>query len=153
MYEKEYHIATKPNVQGVVQPPHKIPYALQPKLKQYLQTLIENDIIADVDEPTDWVHTIVVIEKKDKKLRICLDLKPLNAVILREHYVISTSNDVQSKLSGNTLFTVIDMKDAYWHVKLTTESSYLTTFHTPWGRKRFLRMPFGISSANEIIQK
>ena len=36
---------------------------------------------------------------------------------------------------------------------LTEESSYLTTFHTPWGRKRFLRMPFGLSSASEVMQK
>ena len=153
VYEKEYHIAIKPNVQGVVQPPHKVPYALQPKLKKYLQTLTDNCIIADVDEPTDWVHNIVVVEKKNGQLRICLDSKPLNAVILREHYSIPTPSDVQSQLSGNTLFTVIDMKDAYWHVKLTPESSLLTSFHTPWGRKRFLRMPFGISSASEIMQK
>ena len=45
------------------------------------------------------------------------------------------------------------MKDAYWHVKLMAESSFLTTFHTPWGRKRFLRMPFGLTSASEIMQK
>ena len=45
------------------------------------------------------------------------------------------------------------MKDAYWHVKLSDSSSYLTTFHTPWGRKRFLRMPFGLSSASEVMQK
>ena len=45
------------------------------------------------------------------------------------------------------------MSNAYWHVKLTEESSHLTTFHTPWGRKRFFRMPFGISSASEVLQK
>ena len=45
------------------------------------------------------------------------------------------------------------MKDAYWHVKLTPESSLLTSFYTPWGRKRFLRKPFGILSANKIVQK
>ena len=44
---------------------------------------------------------------------------------------------VQAQLSGNTIFSVVDMKDAYWHVKLSDSSSYLTTFHTPWGRKRF----------------
>ena len=153
MYSKEYHIAIKPDVQGTVQTPHKIPYALQPKLKSYLQTLKDNDIIADVDEPTEWVHNIVVIEKKNKQLRICLDPKPLNAAILREHYIIPTPADVQAKLCNNTLFTVIDMKDAYWHVKLTAESSFLNTFHTPWGRKRFLRMPFGLTSASEIMQK
>ena len=45
------------------------------------------------------------------------------------------------------------MKDSYWHVALDDESSYLCTFHTPWGRKRFKRMPFGISSASEVMQK
>ena len=74
-------------------------------------------------------------------------------MILRERYSIPTPSDVQSQLSGNTLFTVIDTKDAYWHVKLTTQPSLLTSFHTSWGRKRFLRMPFGISSAREIMQK
>ena len=152
-YDKEYVIATKPDVKGVVQPPHKISYALQPRLKEYLQKLADNDIIADVDKPTEWVHNIVVIEKKNKQLRICLDPKPLNAVILREHYNIPTPVDMQSKFSSQALFTVIDMKDAYWHVKLSPESSYLTTFHTPWGRRRFLRMPFGLSSASEVMQK
>ena len=77
----------------------------------------------------------------------------MNATILRECYLIPTPADVQSQLSGKRLFSVIDMKDGYWHVALTEESSYLTTFHTPWGRKRFLRMPFGLSSASEVMQK
>ena len=47
LYEKEYHIAIKPNVEGVVQPPHKVSYALQLKLKKYLHTLTDNCIIAD----------------------------------------------------------------------------------------------------------
>ena len=51
------------------------------------------------------------------------------------------------------ILTVIDRKDGYWHVKLSEESSYLCTFHTPCRRKRFVRMPFGISSAREVMQK
>ena len=101
-----------------MQASHKVPYALQPNLKKYLQSLKENDIIADVDKPTKWVHNIVV-----------LDPKPLNAVISRKHYLIPTPADVQTKLSGKSLFTVIGMKDAYWHVKLSSLSSFLTTFH------------------------
>ena len=86
-------------------------------------------------------------------MRVCLDPKPLNVAIKRERYEIPTPADVQSRLSGMCVFTVIDMQDAYWHVRLSPESSYLCTFHTPWGRKRFLRMPFGISSASEVMQK
>ena len=60
--------------------------ALQSKLKKYLQTLKENNIIVDVDEPTGWVHNIVVVEKKDKQLWICLDLKPIDAEISRQQF-------------------------------------------------------------------
>ena len=70
-----------------------------------------------------------------------------------ERYTIPTPGDVQSQLSGKKVFTVVNMKDAYWHVKLSEETSYYCTFNTPWGRKRFLRMPFGICSASEIMQK
>ena len=36
---------------------------------------------------------------------------------------------------------------------LDDESSYLTTFHTPFGRYRWRRLPFGISSAPEVFQR
>ena len=68
-------------------------------------------------------------------------------------YEIPTPVDVQSQLGDKHIFTVIDIKDGYWHVKLTEESSHLCTFHTPWGRKTFKCMPFGISSASEVMQK
>lgn len=64
-----------------------------------------------------------------------------------------TPADVQTQLNNKKVFTVIDMKDGYWHVKLTDKSSYLCTFNTPWGRMRFRRMPFGILSASEVMQK
>ena len=92
-------------------------------------------------------HNLVIVEKKSGALR------PLNVAIERERHAIPTSGDVQAQLSGMTIFTVADKKDDYWHVKLSEESSYYCTFNTPWGRKRFLRMPSGISSASEIIQK
>ena len=152
-YEKEYHICINEQAKGVIQPPRKVPYAIRPKLKACLDKLTEQGIVADVDVPTDWVNNLVIVEKKNKTLRLCLDPKPLNAAIKRERHVIPTPADVQAQLNGNSIFSVVDMKDAYWHVKLSDESSYLTTFHTPWGRKRFLRMPFGLSSASEVMQK
>ena len=152
-YEQEYHIKLKPDAKGVIQAPHRVPYAIQPKLKEVLKKLTKDGIIADVDGPTEWVNNLVVAEKKSGQLRICLDPKPLNSAIMREQYAIPTPGDVQAKLSGKRIFTVVDMKDAYWHVRLSEESSFLCTFSTPWGRKRFKRMPFGISSASEVMQK
>ena len=102
---------------------------------------------------TDWVSNIVIVEKKNGSLRLCHDPKPLNEAIKRERNNIQTQANVQSQLSWKTIFTVVDMKDRYWHVKLSNQSSYYCTFNTPWGRKQFLCMPFSISSASEVMQK
>ena len=152
-YAKEYHIELKPEVAPVIQTPRRIPYAKHDKLKQTLDRLQAQGIVADVNKPTDWVSNLVIVEKKDKSFRLCLDPKPLNTAIKREYYTIPTPADVYSQLSGKKLYTIFDMRDAYWHVPLSEESSYYTTFHTPWGRKRFMRMPFGISSASEVLQE
>ena len=61
--------------------------------------------------------------------------------------------DVQAQLSGKNIVIVVDMKDGYWHAKLSDESSYFYTFNTPLGRKPCLRMAFGISSTSDIMQK
>ena len=51
------------------------------------------------------------------------------------------------------MFATLDLKDGYWQIELDKESSLLCTFATPFGRYRFTRMPFGISSASEVFQK
>jgi hypothetical protein len=61
--------------------------------------------------------------------------------------------DVTSKLGKVKMFTVLDAKDGFLQVKLDEESTKLTTFHTPFGHYKWLRMPFGISSASEEFQR
>ena len=126
---------------------------MQSKLKKTLDVLKEQNIIADVDKPTEWVSNIFIVEKKNGSLRLCLDPKPLNEAIKHERHNITTPADVQSQLSGKTIFTVVHMTDGYWQVKLSDESSYYCTFNTLWDRKQFLSMRFCISSASEVMQK
>lgn len=153
MFAKEYHIETSSEVRPCIQPQRRIPYTRHDKLKQTLDDLKQREIVDDVDRPTDWVSNLVITEKKNGSMRVCLDPKPLNTAIKREHYEMPTVADVQAKLAGKKIFTVLDLKDGFWQVRLSDESSYLTAFNTPWGRMRFLRMPFGICSASEVMQK
>ena len=53
--------------------------------------------------------------------------------------------DILPELSKAKIFTKVDCKDGYWQIKLTEESSFLTTFATPFGRYKWNRMPFGTS--------
>ena len=51
-------------------------------------------VLKKVDEPTDWVSNLVVVEKKEGSLRLCLDPKNLNKAIKREHHAIPTMQDI-----------------------------------------------------------
>ena len=84
---------------------------------------------------------------------MCLNLKYLNKAILRKKYPMPTIEDIATRLHGAKVFSVLDAKDGFWHVKLDEESSHLTTFHTPFGSYCWCRMPFGISSAPDVFKR
>ena len=130
-----------------------MPYRLLEKLKRRLQELEEKDVIQKVDVPTPWVNSPVIVEKRDQSLRLCLGPRDRNKAIRREHHRIPTAEDIASRLSGKKVFSTVDVKDGFWQVPLTDESSYLCTFNTPCGRYRLKRMSFGITSAPEVLQK
>ena len=148
----EYHIVTDEAVKPVIHPPRRVPVSLREQIKAKLDEMVQRDIITSVTEPTPWVSTMLVVVKPDK-LRICIDPSDLNRAICREHYQMPTIEEVASRLTNAKKFSVLDAKDGFWQKRLDTESSYKTTFNTPFGRFRWNRMPFGISSAPEVWQR
>ena len=96
---------------------------------------------------------MAVVPKKNGKLRICLDPIDLNRALQRENYPMPTIKEVASLLHGAKVFTSLDVSNGFWHVVLDEESSFCTTFNTPFGRYRWKRMPFGIRSAPEVFQR
>ena len=109
-------------------------------------------MIKKQEEPTDWVNSMVIVQTP-KKLRICLDPRDLNKAIKREHFPMKTIEEVVQNMPGAKVFSKLDATSGYWQLKLDEESSKLCTFNTPFGRYRFLRVPFGIVSASEIFQR
>ena len=99
------------------------------------------------------MSNVVVARKKNGDLRICIDPHALNKALKRERYQLPTLDDILPELSKARIFSTIDLKSGYWHVSLDEASSLLTIFSTPYGRYRWLRMPFGCNVSSEIFQK
>ena len=153
LLEGEYHICLDPQAEPVQHAPRRVPVALRDRLQETLDDLVRQEVLAPVTQPTAWVNSMVVVPKKDGKIRICLDPKDLNMAIQREHYPLPTIEEIATRLHGAKVFTVLDAWNGFWHVPLDDASSFLTTFSTPFGRYRWRRMPFGISSAPEVFQR
>ena len=148
-----YEIKLDPNIKPVVHAQRRLPLELKHRVKRKLEAMERDEILAKVNEPTEWVNSLLVETKTDNSLRICLDPTDLNRAIKREHYPVPVLDDIVPELAGSNLFTKLDAKDGYWHVKLDETSSFLTTFNTPFGRYRYLRMPFGLRMSQDVFQR
>uniref|UniRef100_A0A8C5Q7G7 Gypsy retrotransposon integrase-like protein 1 n=1 Tax=Leptobrachium leishanense TaxID=445787 RepID=A0A8C5Q7G7_9ANUR len=148
----EVHFDLDLSVPPVQCAPRNVPVALKQAVKAQLDQYEADGHLAPVTDPTDWISNMVIVKKPDK-LRICIDPKFLNLALRRSHYIMPTLEDVLYKLPKARLFTLVDARDAFLQCKLDTASSYMTTFWTPWGRKRWLKLPFGVSVAPEVYQR
>ena len=73
-------------------------------------------IIQAVNEPTDWVNNLVLVEKPHGSPRICTDPKELNKAIKRPRYAHPTAEDILSQMTGAKYFTKLDASNAYWQI-------------------------------------
>ena len=147
------HLEVEQGATPVVAPPRRIPTSLKNKLKEEFDRQQQLDVIAPISEPTPWVSSLAVAVKKSGALRICIDPRPLNAALKRERYQLPVLEDILPELSKAKVFSIVDLKPGYWHCVLAPESSVLTTFATPNGRYRWIRLPFVLSASSEIFQK
>ncbi len=129
-----------------------VPFAYRDKLKAELETLEAMGIIAPVTYPTKWCAPIVVTPKKNSdNIRMCVDLSHLNKYVQRERYQSLTPAQAVADIATEnaTIFTKLDAMKGYHQCPLDEASQDLTTFLTPFGRFKYLRAPYGISSISE----
>ena len=132
--------------------PRTIPFAYRDKLKAELDLLESQHVIAPVTEATTWCAPIVVIPKKNSdKICMCVDLSHLNRFVSRERYQSPTPVLAVADIAASEakIFTVLDALKGYHQCPIDQDSQILTTFITPFGRYKYLRAPYGISSISE----
>lgn len=147
------HFDIKEDANVTVKPPRRIPLALQPKVKQALDDLETQGVIAKVDSPKSFVSNLVVVEKANGSVRLCIDPQDLNKVTKRTPHLIPSIEDMSDKLSNKSVYSVLDLKNGFYHVELDNASAEHCGFSTPFGTYKFLRLPFGLNIAPEIFQK
>ena len=122
-------------------------------MQNELECLESLGIISKVDTPTSWCAGIIVAPKKDKTIRMCVDLKPLIQSVLRETHPLSKVDDTLAQPTGAKVFSKVDANSGFWQIPLAEQSRDLTTFLMPFDHFCFNKMPFGNSSAPEHFQK
>jgi hypothetical protein len=156
----EYDINMKPSRV----PPHFIPLKLMEPTKAKLDKWLLDDIAykLQANDEITWVSSLYPIEKNPEKstditaddVRIVINCKNINKAITRQRCIqLPDQRQVEYDLNGATIFSKIDIRDAYSTLELSTDSAKLFTFSTPWGLYRLKRLVQGVSVASDIYQE
>ena len=92
------------------------------------------------------------VSKKDKSLRPCIDYRGLNDITIKNKYSLPLIDSAFVPLRGATVFTKLDLRNAYHLVRIREGDEWKTGFTTPLGHFEYLVMPFGLTNAPAVFQ-
>ncbi|XP_060846357.1 uncharacterized protein LOC132926022 [Rhopalosiphum padi] len=153
LYNNEYHVLLKENVEsrdGNVdfdmkiilkheQPisfrPRRLSYGEQNKLRVILDELLSEGVI----RPSNSAYSspIVLVKKKSGDYRLCIDYRELNKITVRDNFPTPLIDDQLDRLREKKIFTLLDLKNGFHHVRMCEKSIPYTSFVTPLGQYEY----------------
>jgi len=131
--------------------PRRLGFAEKEKVQRILDDLLERGIIRK--SVSEYASPIVLTRKKTGEIRMCVDYRALNKVLVRDNYPLPLIDDQLDALRGKCFYSSLDLKDGFYHVVMASESVRYTSFVTPLGQFEFLRMPFGLKIGPQLFQR
>lgn len=144
----EYEIMVDKDVPPKAQRQRPVPAMIESKLKAEIERMLKEDVIEEATG-TSWISPVHIVYKGNGELRICVDLREVNKAVIRERFPIPRIQDILRQLSGAKMFTTLDLRKAYWQLRLSDESREITSFMAAGKVYQFKRLPFGLASAPE----
>lgn len=101
-------------------PPRRLAYAEREKLQIILDEYTKSGIIRPSE--LEYASPIGLVKKKDGGIRMCIDYRKLNSITAKRNDPIPIIDDLVTKLKNKLVFTKLDLKNGYYHVKMHRDS-------------------------------
>jgi len=124
---------------------YPVPEMHMERVRTYIEELEEKGIISM--EATQYINPLVVVVKKNGKIRLCLDARELNKTMTNDHAQPPTIEEVFRRIGKKKYFTTLDITNAFWQIPLEQDSRKYTGFLFDGQTYVFNRMPFGLKTA------
>jgi len=115
------------------------------ELKKQLEELLEKQFIRP--SVSLWGARGLLVKKKDGSMRLCVDYRQLNKVTIKNRYPLPRIDDLMDQLVGAEVFSKIDLRLGYHHIRVKAEDISKTAFRTRYGHYEYSVMPFGVTNA------
>ena len=156
----EITIGTTPLTQmsidmGDSDPISQKPYSVTMKhyqwVKEEINKLLEAGVIRN--SHSSWSAPIIIVPKGDGGKCLIIDYRALNKVTRKFVWPMPKVEDIFSQLNGAKYFSTLDLRARYHHIGLTTDSIPKTAFTSPFGKYKYVKVPFGLAQAPAYFQE
>lgn len=125
-------------------------YAKQ--VKEEIDRLLKVGFIQPVEKAT-WIFPIVIVPKKNMKIRVCMDYRRLNASTISDPFPLPFTDSLLDEVAGKEMYTFLDGFSGYNQVKMAPKDMDKTAFITEWGVFVATVMMFGLKNAPATFQR
>lgn len=135
----------------VRQPYRRIPPSQYEMVRAHIKQLLDSQVIKESSSP--YASPIVLVQKKDGGVRLCVDYRRLNAKTRKDAFPLPRIEESLDGLVGAKWFSTLDLASGYNQVEMAEKDRAKTAFCTPFGLFEFNRMPFGLCNAPSTFQR
>jgi hypothetical protein len=110
-------IPLKPEARSIIQRPYRLNPIYKQKVKVKIDRMLEVGIIEPVEE-FEWISPMVVHDKKQGGIRICVDLRKLNGEFLHDQFPTPFTYEVLENVGGHEAYSFTDGFLGYHQIKI-----------------------------------
>ncbi|GKC62654.1 putative reverse transcriptase domain-containing protein [Tanacetum coccineum] len=145
----EFRIDLIPGATPVAKSPYHLAPSEMQDLSAQLQELQDKGYIRK--SHSMWGAPVLFVKKKDGALRMCIDYRELNKLIIKNRYPLPGINDIFDQLQGSRYFSKTDLQSCYHQLRVHEDDISKTAFRTRYRHFEFTVMPFGLTNAPAVF--
>ncbi|XP_059223466.1 uncharacterized protein LOC131997116 [Stomoxys calcitrans] len=96
--------------------PYRISRKIKMLLKHELEQMLLKSIITEIE--SSWAFPVVLIPKKDNKIRLCVDYRRLNAITTTDTYPLPMMDDFLHTAKTTPFMSTLNLRSGYWQIKV-----------------------------------